>query len=113
MRFNSLQDLFSRLWKHKREILYIYSDVYIFGFNWKIQFATFEQTELQNLSSLESLYLDMCSIDEHSLQSLVALPSLKNLSLQELNGTVPSGGKLTNSNSTITFHWQLNLKFRN
>ncbi|KAJ6958597.1 hypothetical protein NC653_040295 [Populus alba x Populus x berolinensis] len=32
--------------------------------------------------------------DEHSLQSLGALHSLKNLSLQELNGTVPSGGFL-------------------
>ncbi|KAI9401086.1 hypothetical protein POPTR_001G063300v4 [Populus trichocarpa] len=47
---------------------------------------------LQNLSSLEMLYLDDCSLDEHSLQSLGALPSLKNLSLRELNGTVPSGG---------------------
>jgi Leucine-rich repeat (LRR) protein len=70
----------------------------------KNQFATFEQTELQNLSSLKSLYLDYCSLDEHSLQSLGALPSLKNLSLQELNGTVPSRGKLTNFNSTITYH---------
>jgi hypothetical protein len=70
----------------------------------KIQFATFEQTELQNLSSLEMLHLEACSLDEHFLQSLEALPSLKNLSLQELNGTVPSGGKLTNSNSTITYH---------
>ncbi|KAI5557686.1 hypothetical protein BDE02_18G120100 [Populus trichocarpa] len=50
--------------------------------------------ELQNFSSLEMLYLDGCSLDEHSLQSLGALPSLKNLSLQELNGTVPSGGFL-------------------
>jgi len=80
----------------------IYSDVYIFGINSKIQFATFEQTELQNLSSLEMLYLDGCSLDEHSLQNLGALPSLKYLSLQELNGTVPSLGKLTNFNSIIT-----------
>eukprot|EP00258_Populus_trichocarpa_P033165 XP_024449184.1 receptor-like protein 15 isoform X3 [Populus trichocarpa] len=50
--------------------------------------------ELQNLSSLESLYLDDCSLDEHSLQSLGALHSLKNLSLRELNGAVPSGGFL-------------------
>eukprot|EP00258_Populus_trichocarpa_P030439 XP_024446458.1 receptor-like protein 13 isoform X2 [Populus trichocarpa] len=50
--------------------------------------------ELQNLSSLKMLYLDGCSLDEHSLQSLGALSSLKNLSLQELNGTVPSGGFL-------------------
>jgi hypothetical protein len=85
-------------------IYYIHSDVYLFGINSKIQFATFEQTEFQNLSSLEMLYLDYCSLDEHSLQSLGALPSLKNLSLQELNGTVPSGGKLTNFNSTITYH---------
>ncbi|XP_061981469.1 receptor-like protein 15 [Populus nigra] len=48
--------------------------------------------DLQNLSSLESLYLDRCSLDEHSLQSLRALPSLKNLSLQALSGSVPSGG---------------------
>jgi len=61
--------------------------------------------ELQNLSSLESLYLDGCSLDEHSLQSLGALPSLKNLSLFALGSTVPSGGKLTNLNSTITYHW--------
>ncbi|KAJ6924605.1 receptor-like protein 15 isoform X3 [Populus alba x Populus x berolinensis] len=47
--------------------------------------------EFQNLSSLEMLYLDDCSLDEHSLQSLGALSSLKNLSLRELNGTVPSG----------------------
>ncbi|KAJ6860106.1 receptor-like protein 15 isoform X3 [Populus alba x Populus x berolinensis] len=50
--------------------------------------------EFQNLSSLEELYLNDCSLDEHSLQSLGALPSLKNLSLQELNGIVPSGGFL-------------------
>nr|XP_034906219.1 receptor-like protein 14 [Populus alba] len=47
--------------------------------------------ELQNLSSLKMLYLDGCSLDEHSLQSFGALPSLKNLSLQELNSIVPSG----------------------
>uniref|UniRef100_A0A3N7ERQ6 Leucine-rich repeat-containing N-terminal plant-type domain-containing protein n=1 Tax=Populus trichocarpa TaxID=3694 RepID=A0A3N7ERQ6_POPTR len=47
--------------------------------------------ELQNLSSLESLYLDQCSLDEHSLQGLGALSSLKNLSLFALSGTVPSG----------------------
>ncbi|XP_011009849.1 PREDICTED: probable LRR receptor-like serine/threonine-protein kinase At4g36180 isoform X3 [Populus euphratica] len=45
--------------------------------------------ELQNLSSLESLYLDYCSLDEHFLQSLGALPSLKNLSLQALSGNIP------------------------
>jgi hypothetical protein len=50
------------------------------------------------------IQLMVSSLDEHSLQSLGALPSLKNLSLQELNGTVPSGGKLTNFNSTITYH---------
>ncbi|KAI5593857.1 hypothetical protein BDE02_03G038300 [Populus trichocarpa] len=50
--------------------------------------------ELQNLSSLESLYLDGCSLDEHSLQSLGALPSLKNLSLFALGSTVLSGGFL-------------------
>ncbi|KAI9378776.1 hypothetical protein POPTR_018G145516v4 [Populus trichocarpa] len=49
---------------------------------------------LQNLSSLEMLHLEACSLDEHSLQSLGALSSLKNLSLQELNGNVPSGGFL-------------------
>ncbi|KAJ6857688.1 receptor-like protein 15 isoform X3 [Populus alba x Populus x berolinensis] len=47
--------------------------------------------ELQNLSSLESLYLEGCSLDEHTLQSLGALPSLQYLSLEQLNGTVPSG----------------------
>uniref|UniRef100_A0A2K2BTB9 Disease resistance R13L4/SHOC-2-like LRR domain-containing protein n=1 Tax=Populus trichocarpa TaxID=3694 RepID=A0A2K2BTB9_POPTR len=50
--------------------------------------------KLQNLSFLKNLYLDSCSLDEHSLQSFRALPSLKNLSLQELNSTVPSGGFL-------------------
>ncbi|XP_052302785.1 receptor-like protein 15 isoform X3 [Populus trichocarpa] len=48
----------------------------------------------QNLSSLKNLYLDSCSLDEHSLQSLGALPSLKNLSLQALIVTVPYGGFL-------------------
>jgi len=61
--------------------------------------------EMQNLSSLESLYLDGCSLDEHSLQSLGALPSLKNLTLQAFSGSVPFRGKLTNLNSTITYHW--------
>ena len=60
--------------------------------------------ELQNLSSLKSLYLDYCSLDEHSLQRLGALPSLKKLSLLALNGSVLSRGKLTNLNSTITYH---------
>jgi hypothetical protein len=60
--------------------------------------------ELQNLSSLKSLYMDGCSLDEHSLQSLGALPSLKNLLLRALSGSVPSRGKLTNLNSTITYH---------
>ncbi|KAI5557660.1 hypothetical protein BDE02_18G118800 [Populus trichocarpa] len=50
--------------------------------------------ELQNLSSLESLYLNRCSLDEHSLQSLGALPFLKNLSLYALSNTVPSRGFL-------------------
>ncbi|XP_034906245.1 cuscuta receptor 1-like isoform X2 [Populus alba] len=50
--------------------------------------------ELKNLSSLESLYLDKCSLDEHSLQSLGALPSLKNLSLSALNNNISSGGFL-------------------
>ncbi|XP_073263952.1 cuscuta receptor 1-like [Populus alba] len=50
--------------------------------------------ELQNLSSLEELYLDGCSLDEHFLQSLEVLHSLKNLSLQELNGTILSKGFL-------------------
>jgi hypothetical protein len=76
-------------------IYYIHSYVYIFGINSKIQFPTFEQTELQNLNSLESLYLDGCSLDEHSLQSLGALSSLKNLSLYALSSIIPYGGKLT------------------
>ncbi|XP_034899670.2 uncharacterized protein [Populus alba] len=50
--------------------------------------------ELQNLSSLEELFLDGCSLDEHSFQSLGALHSLKNLSLRALDGTVPSKGFL-------------------
>jgi len=70
----------------------------------KYNLLLLNKTELQNLSSLKMLYLDGCSLDKHSLQSLGALSSLKNLSLQELNGTVPSGGKLTNFNSTITYH---------
>ncbi|KAL9339855.1 hypothetical protein Peur_068870 [Populus x canadensis] len=53
-----------------------------------------DETELQNLSSLESLYLDRCSLDEYSLQSLRALSSLKNLSLEALNDVVPSEGFL-------------------
>ncbi|XP_011017628.1 PREDICTED: LRR receptor-like serine/threonine-protein kinase GSO1 isoform X3 [Populus euphratica] len=53
--------------------------------------------ELQNLNSLESLYLDGCSLDEHSLQSLgEALPSLQYLSLRELNGTVSYTGSFPN-----------------
>ncbi|KAI5557654.1 hypothetical protein BDE02_18G118400 [Populus trichocarpa] len=55
---------------------------------------TGRKLELRNLSSLESLYLDQCSIDEHSLQSLGALRSLKNLSLSALSSSVPSGGFL-------------------
>ena len=86
------------------KLYFRYSDVYIFGINSKIKFGTFKQTELQNLSSLEMLYLNDCSLDEHSLQSLGALSSLKNLSLQELNGSIPFGGKLTNFNFTITYH---------
>ncbi|KAJ6857673.1 receptor-like protein 15 isoform X3 [Populus alba x Populus x berolinensis] len=46
--------------------------------------------DFQNLSSLEELYLDDCSLDEHSLQSLGALTSLQDLSLEQLNGTIPS-----------------------
>ncbi|KAL9387905.1 hypothetical protein Peur_021029 [Populus x canadensis] len=56
--------------------------------------SIFQTIELQNLSSLESLYLDRCSLDEHSFQSLGALSSLKNLSLQALSGSVPSRGFL-------------------
>ncbi|KAJ6950960.1 receptor-like protein 15 isoform X3 [Populus alba x Populus x berolinensis] len=54
--------------------------------------------ELQNLSSLEELFLDGCSLDEHSFQSLGALHSLKNLSLRALDGTVPSKGFLNLKN---------------
>ncbi|XP_061952062.1 receptor like protein 21-like isoform X2 [Populus nigra] len=50
--------------------------------------------KLQNLNSLENLYLDQCSLDEYSLQSLGALPSLKNLSLYTLSSTVPYRGSL-------------------
>ncbi|XP_061952059.1 cuscuta receptor 1-like isoform X2 [Populus nigra] len=50
--------------------------------------------ELQNLSSLKMLDLSGCSLDGHSLQSLEALPSLKNISLDALNGIVPSRGLL-------------------
>ncbi|KAI9378750.1 hypothetical protein POPTR_018G144600v4 [Populus trichocarpa] len=50
--------------------------------------------ELQNLNSLKSLYLDQCSLDEHSLQNLGALPFLKNLSFSALSSTIPSGGFL-------------------
>ncbi|KAI9401100.1 hypothetical protein POPTR_001G064900v4 [Populus trichocarpa] len=52
--------------------------------------------ELQNLNSLEELDLGYCSLDEHSLQSLGALLSLKQLSLQNLNGTVPFIGSFPN-----------------
>uniref|UniRef100_A0A6N2KVK0 Uncharacterized protein n=1 Tax=Salix viminalis TaxID=40686 RepID=A0A6N2KVK0_SALVM len=45
--------------------------------------------DLRNLSSLEELDLDGCSLDENSLQNLGALPSLKNLSLEALSGVVP------------------------
>jgi len=50
------------------------------------------------------LDLSGCSLAEHSLQSLGVLPSLKNISLDALSGIVPSGGKLINFNSTITYH---------
>jgi hypothetical protein len=50
------------------------------------------------------LYMDGCSLDEHSLQSLGALPSLKNLLLRALSESVPSRGKLINLNSIITYH---------
>uniref|UniRef100_A0A6N2KGG5 Leucine-rich repeat-containing N-terminal plant-type domain-containing protein n=1 Tax=Salix viminalis TaxID=40686 RepID=A0A6N2KGG5_SALVM len=45
--------------------------------------------ELRNLSSLEELTLNGCSLDQNSLQSLGALPSLKNLYLRALSGVVP------------------------
>uniref|UniRef100_A0A6N2KNJ5 Leucine-rich repeat-containing N-terminal plant-type domain-containing protein n=1 Tax=Salix viminalis TaxID=40686 RepID=A0A6N2KNJ5_SALVM len=54
--------------------------------------------ELRNLSSLEKLNLDSCSLDENSLQSLGALPSLKNLSLQTLSGALPFQGFLNLKN---------------
>uniref|UniRef100_A0A6N2KGZ9 Uncharacterized protein n=1 Tax=Salix viminalis TaxID=40686 RepID=A0A6N2KGZ9_SALVM len=54
--------------------------------------------DLRNLSSLEELYLYGCSLDENSLQSLGALPSLKNLSLQSLSGVVPFQGFLNLKN---------------
>jgi len=50
------------------------------------------------------LYLDGCFLDEYSFQSLEVLPSLKRLSLERLSGSIPSEGKLTNFNSTITYH---------
>jgi hypothetical protein len=53
---------------------------------------------------LEVLYLDHCFLDENIIQSLGALPSLKHLSLQALSSIIPSGGKLTNFNYTITYH---------
>jgi len=84
-------------------ITYIVMFIYL-GLIEKFNLLLLNKTELQNLSSLEMLYLDGCSLDEHPLQSLGALPSLKNLSLYALSSTVPSGGKLTNSNSTITYH---------
>jgi len=83
-------------------ILYIVMFIYL-GLNEKFNLLLLNKTELQNLSSLEMLYLDGCFLDEHSLQNLGALPSLKYLSLQELNDTVPSLGKLTNFNSIITY----------
>uniref|UniRef100_A0A6N2KLL8 Leucine-rich repeat-containing N-terminal plant-type domain-containing protein n=1 Tax=Salix viminalis TaxID=40686 RepID=A0A6N2KLL8_SALVM len=54
--------------------------------------------DLRNLSSLEELDLGGCSLDENSLQSLRALPSLKNLSLQGLSGTIPFQGFLNLKN---------------
>uniref|UniRef100_A0A6N2KFR2 Uncharacterized protein n=1 Tax=Salix viminalis TaxID=40686 RepID=A0A6N2KFR2_SALVM len=54
--------------------------------------------DLQNLSSLEELHLDGCSLDENSLRSLEALSSLKNLSLQGLSGAVPFQGFLNLKN---------------
>ncbi|KAL9339851.1 hypothetical protein Peur_068866 [Populus x canadensis] len=50
--------------------------------------------DFQNLSYLESLSLNGCSLDEHFLQSLGILSSLKKLSLKQLNITVPYGGFL-------------------
>ncbi|KAI9378787.1 hypothetical protein POPTR_018G145522v4 [Populus trichocarpa] len=66
--------------------------------------------ELQNLSSLEKLYLNGCFLDENSIQILGALSSLKYLSLYEVSGIVPSQGFLNilknlehlySSNSTL------------
>uniref|UniRef100_A0A6N2KGX9 Uncharacterized protein n=1 Tax=Salix viminalis TaxID=40686 RepID=A0A6N2KGX9_SALVM len=54
--------------------------------------------ELRNLSSLEELVLDDCSLDENSLQSLGALSSLKNLYLEELSGAIPFRGFLNLKN---------------
>ncbi|KAI5557726.1 hypothetical protein BDE02_18G122800 [Populus trichocarpa] len=54
--------------------------------------------EFLNLSSLETLHLYDCSLDEHSLQSFGALPSLISLSLVALNSTVPSGAFLNLKN---------------
>uniref|UniRef100_A0A6N2KHN0 Uncharacterized protein n=1 Tax=Salix viminalis TaxID=40686 RepID=A0A6N2KHN0_SALVM len=54
--------------------------------------------DLLNLSSLEELNLDVCSLDENSLQSLGALSSLKNLSLPGLSGAVPFQGFLNLKN---------------
>ncbi|XP_061951254.1 cuscuta receptor 1-like [Populus nigra] len=54
--------------------------------------------ELQNLSSLEALYLDRCFLDENIIQSLGALPSLKHMSLRALSSIVPSGGFLNLKN---------------
>ncbi|KAJ6857500.1 hypothetical protein NC651_039030 [Populus alba x Populus x berolinensis] len=51
-------------------------------------------SKLQNLSSLEELYLDSCFLDNNIIQSLGALPSLKYLSLQALSSIVPSGAFL-------------------
>nr|XP_034918743.1 receptor-like protein 14 [Populus alba] len=51
-------------------------------------------SELQNLTSLEELYLDRCFLDNNIIQSLGALPSLNYLSLQALSSIVPSGGFL-------------------
>uniref|UniRef100_A0A6N2KFN2 Leucine-rich repeat-containing N-terminal plant-type domain-containing protein n=1 Tax=Salix viminalis TaxID=40686 RepID=A0A6N2KFN2_SALVM len=54
--------------------------------------------ELRNLRSLEELVLDDCSLDENSLQSLGALSSLKNLSLQELSGVAQKWARVTRNN---------------
>jgi Leucine-rich repeat (LRR) protein len=65
----------------------------------KYNLLLLNETELQNLSSLEKLYLNGCFLDENSIQILGALSSLKYLSLYEVSGIVPSQGKLTNFNS--------------